>query len=51
MDSGSNLEHSVSPPSENMERAKSPNENGPSGSSCRPSSASNASYGLIQISH
>ncbi|XDB67010.1 hypothetical protein ABFV05_020626 [Capra hircus] len=45
MDSGSNLEHSVSPPSENMERAESPNErNGPSGSSCRPSSASNASY-------
>uniref|UniRef100_E1B8N1 RING-type E3 ubiquitin transferase n=1 Tax=Bos taurus TaxID=9913 RepID=E1B8N1_BOVIN len=33
MDSGSNLEHSVSPPSENMKRTESPNErHGPSGS-------------------
>ncbi|MXQ97959.1 hypothetical protein E5288_WYG015732 [Bos mutus] len=45
MDSGSNLEHSVSPPSENMKRTESPNErHGPSGSSSRPTSASNARY-------
>ncbi|CAI9180323.1 unnamed protein product [Rangifer tarandus platyrhynchus] len=45
MDSDSNLEHSVSPPSENIERAESPNErHGPSGSESRPGSASNARY-------
>ncbi|XP_055249594.1 E3 ubiquitin-protein ligase RLIM-like [Moschus berezovskii] len=45
MDSDSNLEHSVSPPSENMERAESPNErHGPGGSESRPGSASNATY-------
>nr|XP_020772071.1 E3 ubiquitin-protein ligase RLIM-like [Odocoileus virginianus texanus] len=45
MDSDSNLEHSVSPPSENIERGESPNErHGPSGRSSRPGSASNARY-------
>ncbi|XP_065772364.1 E3 ubiquitin-protein ligase RLIM-like [Muntiacus reevesi] len=45
MDSDSNLEHSVSPPSEYIERAESPNERqGPSGSDSRPGSASNARY-------
>uniref|UniRef100_A0A8C6DZN0 RING-type E3 ubiquitin transferase n=1 Tax=Moschus moschiferus TaxID=68415 RepID=A0A8C6DZN0_MOSMO len=45
MDSDSNLEHSVSPPGENIERAESPNErHGPSGSESRPGSASNATY-------
>ncbi|XP_065772361.1 E3 ubiquitin-protein ligase RLIM-like [Muntiacus reevesi] len=45
MDTDSNLEHSVSPPGENIERADSPNERqGPSGSDSRPGSASNASY-------
>ena len=45
MDSASNLEHSVSPPGEYIERAESPNErHGPSGSDSRPGSASNARY-------
>ena len=46
MDSDSNLEYYVSPLSENMERAESPNErHGPSGSDSIPGSAPNASYG------
>ena len=45
MDSGSNLEHSVSPPSEYIERAESPNErHRPTGGDSRPDSASNARY-------
>ena len=45
MDSDSNLEHSVSPPREYIERAESPNErHGPSGSDSQPGSASNARY-------
>ncbi|KAM9669197.1 E3 ubiquitin-protein ligase RLIM-like [Dama dama] len=45
MDSDSNLEHSVSPPSEYIERGESPNErHGPSGRSSRRGSASNARY-------
>ncbi|XP_070222705.1 E3 ubiquitin-protein ligase RLIM-like [Bos mutus] len=45
MDSDSNLEYSISPPSENMERAELPNErHGPSGSDSVPGSAPNASY-------
>ncbi|CAI9180319.1 unnamed protein product [Rangifer tarandus platyrhynchus] len=42
MDNDSNLEHSVSPPSENIERGESPNER--HGRSSRPGSASNARY-------
>ena len=45
MDSDSNLEHSVSPPSEYIERAESPNErHRPTGGDSRPDSASNARY-------
>ncbi|XP_055420479.1 E3 ubiquitin-protein ligase RLIM-like [Bubalus kerabau] len=45
MDSDSNLEYYISPLSENMERAESPNErHGPSGSDSIPGSAPNASY-------
>uniref|UniRef100_A0A8C6DZP9 RING-type E3 ubiquitin transferase n=1 Tax=Moschus moschiferus TaxID=68415 RepID=A0A8C6DZP9_MOSMO len=44
MDSDSNLEHSVSPPSENMERAESPNErHGPGGSESSSSFSSMSS--------
>ena len=55
MDSASNLEHSVSPPGEYIERAESPNErHGPSGSDSQPGSASNARYdpdsSVIEIS-
>uniref|UniRef100_G3X6F2 RING-type E3 ubiquitin transferase n=1 Tax=Bos taurus TaxID=9913 RepID=G3X6F2_BOVIN len=47
MDSDSNLEHNVSPLSENMERAESSNErHGPSGSDSIPGSAPNYNFGL-----